>query len=114
MAGCEPWVPDPQTITWSSRSSQLLCQTSFGGRHVVDVNHGGALAAAPKLSFALKPVIHPRVAVVKMCSSLQSLELTRLFLKANPFTSFPVPLPLVTLPCFHSFIWFCKFVEQQD
>lgn len=57
---------------------------------MVDVNHCGALAAAPVLSFALKPVIHPRVAVVKMHSSLQSLELTRLFLKVNPFTLFPV------------------------
>lgn len=58
---------------------------------MIDVNHCGALAAAPELSFTSKPVIRPCVAVVKMRSSLQSLELTRLFLKANPFTLFPDP-----------------------
>lgn len=91
VVGCESWFPDPQTITGSSRSWQLLCWVSFGGRCVADVNHCGALAAASEMSFALEPVIHPCVAVVKMCSSLQSLELTSWFLKANPFTLFPVP-----------------------
>lgn len=91
MVGCGPWSPDPQIITRSSRSSQLFCPVSFGGRCVVDVNHHGALAAAPELSSASKAAIHPCVAIVKMCLSLLSLELMSWLLKASPSTLFPVP-----------------------
>lgn len=57
----------------------------------MDVNPHGAPAAAHEVRFVLNPVIHPRVVVVKMCSGLQSLELTGWIFKGKPFYFEPCP-----------------------
>lgn len=82
--GCEFGSLDPQAITWPSRSPQQLCW-------VGQYKSLWSSSYSTEPSSVLKPVIQPCVAVVRMCSSLQPLELASWFTKPSSVTLFSAP-----------------------